>query len=256
VKQRETQLNRIRNHFRREVEQLLPVLHETYRRVGVYQKRRAARDAQRLLAQLDVVAPLLEFFRPYVPGPKRGYFRALADRSLGVSDRIVALDVAVGSMHIAFRVPRAYMHRHSRRLLDVLEAARLCEQDAESARANAAPKALVLGIGASPGVAAGPAHVALRTSALRRLPTGSILVTTMTRPEVITTVGRAAAIVTDQGGSLCHAAIIARELHLPCVVGASDATRRIRTGWTIRVDGSAGAVTRIDQHSKGTEDGS
>ena len=54
---------------------------------------------------------------------------------------------------------------------------------------------------------------------------GDIMVTTMTSPDMVPAMTRAAAIVTDEGGMTCHAAIVARELGIPCIVGASNATQ-------------------------------
>jgi pyruvate,water dikinase len=58
--------------------------------------------------------------------------------------------------------------------------------------------------------------------------------------------GRLAAAVSDSGGVMCHAAIVAREYGLPAVVGTLTATTLIRTGARIRVDGTAGVVTILD----------
>jgi phosphoenolpyruvate synthase/pyruvate phosphate dikinase len=58
-------------------------------------------------------------------------------------------------------------------------------------------------------------------------------------------VPRLAAVVTDIGGSLSHAAIVARELGIPAVVGCGDATLRLKTGDRVRVDGGAGTVTLL-----------
>lgn len=241
-------MNRIRKAFANEVERLLPVLHETYRRVAAFQRRRTARNARRLLKQLDAAAPMLAFFRPYVQPAKQAYFVALADASLDVSDRIVALDVAVGSMHIAFAVERAYMHRESARLREVLAACRRDDGD-DPGTAQDRPGALVQGIPASPGVGTGRAFVARRSGDVTRVPDGAVLVARMTRPELVHRMTSVAGIVTDEGGALCHAAIIARELGVPCVVGTRVATQRIATGWPIRVDGSTGEVTRLGRPS-------
>jgi pyruvate,water dikinase len=71
------------------------------------------------------------------------------------------------------------------------------------------------------------------------------MVTARARPEMIGPARSAAGIVTDGGGALSPAAILARELALPCVVWTRCATWRIESGWRIRVDGSTGAVTRL-----------
>jgi len=72
---------------------------------------------------------------------------------------------------------------------------------------------------------------------------GEILVTEMTRPDTILACRKAAAIVTDEGGVACHAAIISRELGIPCVVGTKEATRSIKDGDIIEVDADDGIVT-------------
>ena len=71
---------------------------------------------------------------------------------------------------------------------------------------------------------------------------GEILVTRMTSPDWVPIMRRAAAIVTDAGGMTSHAAIVARELGLPCIVGTHDATRVLATGTVVTVDGAAGTM--------------
>ena len=77
---------------------------------------------------------------------------------------------------------------------------------------------------------------------LDRIKPGSIIVTGMTRPQFILQIQRASAIVTDQGGALCHAAIVAREFGIPAIVGTRNATERIRDGQKIIVDAYNGVV--------------
>ncbi len=105
-------------------------------------------------------------------------------------------------------------------------------------------KVLVRGIPASPGVAAGEARVILdphspEASLFRE---GDVLVTRMTDPDWVPLMRKAAAIVTDEGGMTSHAAIVSRELGKPAVVGTKEATKKIKTGMTVTVDGSRGVV--------------
>lgn len=95
---------KVRTLFAREIEALLPVLHETYRRIGLFQKNRSSHTQQDLLDQLDLVGEQLYFFKEYLQPKKQPYFDALLDRSLPISDRIIALDTTVGMMHIEFAV--------------------------------------------------------------------------------------------------------------------------------------------------------
>jgi phosphohistidine swiveling domain-containing protein len=78
-----------------------------------------------------------------------------------------------------------------------------------------------------------------------RLQSGEILVTSTTNVGWTPLFPRAAAVVTDIGGSLSHAAIVARELGIPAVVGCGDATMRLRTGDRVRVDGGRGVVETL-----------
>ena len=75
-----------------------------------------------------------------------------------------------------------------------------------------------------------------------QLQAGEILVAPMTTPDWVPTIRRAAALVTDGGGMTCHAAIVSRELGVPCVVGARHATTVLRTGELVTVDGARGRV--------------
>ncbi|MFA5877877.1 MAG: PEP-utilizing enzyme [Candidatus Staskawiczbacteria bacterium] len=74
---------------------------------------------------------------------------------------------------------------------------------------------------------------------------GEILVTQMTQPNVMDIASKAAAIITDEGGMLSHAAIISRELHIPCVVGTHYATRVLKDGDLVEVDAYSGIVKKI-----------
>jgi pyruvate,water dikinase len=102
------------------------------------------------------------------------------------------------------------------------------------------------GIPASGGVAEGRARVILNPDQLGELEDGEILIAPATSTSWTPVFGRLAAAVSESGGVMCHAAIMAREYGLPAVVGALTATTTIRTGTRIRVDGTAGVVTILD----------
>ena len=110
-------------------------------------------------------------------------------------------------------------------------------------RAAASGRVLARGLGASPGRASGAVRVLASPEEDAAMRTGEILVTRMTSPDWVPIMRRAAAIVTDAGGMTSHAAIVARELGLPCIVGAHDATRVLSAGAVVTVDGAAGTVS-------------
>jgi rifampicin phosphotransferase len=109
-----------------------------------------------------------------------------------------------------------------------------------SARPPAAGR--VTGLAGAPGVAEGTARLVARPEDAAQLGDGEILVTTVTNIGWTPVFPRAAAVVTDVGAPLSHAAIVARELGIPAVVGCGDATAVLRSGDRVRVDGGAGTV--------------
>jgi pyruvate,water dikinase len=104
----------------------------------------------------------------------------------------------------------------------------------------------ITGFAGSAGVVEGRARVLESFEAGDRLLAGEILVTTLTNVGWTPLFPRAAAIVTDVGAPLSHAAIIARELGIPAVVGCGDATMRLKTGDLVRVDGNKGTVEILE----------
>ena len=98
------------------------------------------------------------------------------------------------------------------------------------------------GEGASPGVAEGPVRVVAGPADFRRVRAGDVVVAATTTPAWTPLFPSIAALVTETGGILSHAAIVAREYALPAVVGAADATRLLPDGAIVRVDGATGIV--------------
>jgi len=103
-------------------------------------------------------------------------------------------------------------------------------------------KVLLRGLGAAPGVATGIVRSIASGRELDKVKQGNIMVTKMTMPDMVPGMKRAGAIVTDEGGMACHAAIVSRELGCPAVVGTKKATSLLKDGMEITVDGGKGIV--------------
>lgn len=101
---------------------------------------------------------------------------------------------------------------------------------------------LLTGSPASPGIASGKVKIVPDPSEIDKVYKGDVLVAEMTTPDFVPAMKRASAIVTDRGGRTAHAAIVSRELGIPCVVGAEKATTILKDGQEITVDGSSGKV--------------
>jgi pyruvate,water dikinase len=129
--------------------------------------------------------------------------------------------------------------------LDILQTrpvTALAITEAETEEAVETAPLLLSGSPASPGAALGPVTIVLSSSEIDRVKEGDVLVAEMTTPDFVPAMKRAAGIVTDRGGRTCHAAIVSRELGIPCVVGAGEATATLRTDQLVTVDGSQGKV--------------
>ena len=118
----------------------------------------------------------------------------------------------------------------------------------EDADEGAAPDSgggdvLLNGLGASPGIASGPIRIIGKLDQLDKVGEGDVIVTEMTTPDMVPAMKRASGIITDEGGMTSHAAIVARELGAPAVVGAGTATEQLADGQLVTIDGDKGSVT-------------
>jgi len=97
-------------------------------------------------------------------------------------------------------------------------------------------KTLITGLTASPGIASGTVKIVHEITELNKIEKGDVLVAEMTNPDMVPAMKKTAAIVTDEGGMTCHAAIVSREMGIPCIVGTEKATSVLKEGQTITVD--------------------
>ncbi|MGZ4668407.1 MAG: phosphoenolpyruvate synthase [Blastococcus sp.] len=118
----------------------------------------------------------------------------------------------------------------------------LAGEQAPSGDGAPAGKVLAHGLAASPGRASGRVRVLHSPTEGDELQDGEVLVAPLTNPDWMPAVRRAAALVTDTGGITCHAAIVARELGVPAVVGTRSGTTDLVDGTEVTVDGSTGRV--------------
>ncbi len=127
--------------------------------------------------------------------------------------------------------------------------------DQEAAGTGPGPgRVLVQGLAASSGQAVGPVRILQSASQGGRLRDGEVLVASMTSPDWVPAMRRASALVTDGGGMTCHAAIVSRELGVPCVVGTRSATSVLRDQELVTVDGAKGVVYEGDQRDRIAEE--
>ncbi len=107
------------------------------------------------------------------------------------------------------------------------------------------PKVLVTGLSVGSKIGSGRAKRILSVKDIKQFKKGEVLITTMTDPDWVPAMKLASAIVTDSGGRTAHAAIVSRELGIPCIVGSQKATKVIKTGQAITVDCSEGQDGKV-----------
>ncbi len=103
----------------------------------------------------------------------------------------------------------------------------------------------IKGYVASKGKASGVVKIVLTEKDLGKVEEGDVMVATNTNPSYMTAIKKVSAIVTDEGGLLCHAAIVSRELNIPCVIGTKNATAILKDGNLVEVDANNGIVKKV-----------
>lgn len=103
---------------------------------------------------------------------------------------------------------------------------------------------ILKGDGASPGISTGHVRIIDSPSLIHKLQSGEVLVAEQTNPDFVPAMKKASAIITDKGGRTSHAAIVSRELGIPAVVGTESATKMLKDGWVVTVNGSTGEIFR------------
>jgi pyruvate,water dikinase len=116
---------------------------------------------------------------------------------------------------------------------------------------------ILQGTGASPGIVSGKVTIVYDVKDIGKVREGDIMVTRMTNPDMVPAMRKVSAIVTDEGGMTCHAAIVSRELGTPAVVGTKTGTHVLAEGQVITVDGDKGLIYDgvIRQLTSGSENG-
>lgn len=101
---------------------------------------------------------------------------------------------------------------------------------------------LLKGLGAAPGIATGNVKILYSAKEIDKIQKGDVLVAKMTSPDYVPAMKKAVAIITNEGGMTCHAAIVSRELGIPCIVGTTNATELLKDGQVVTVDAKRGIL--------------
>ncbi|WP_199615250.1 PEP-utilizing enzyme [Paenibacillus alkalitolerans] len=243
--------NKIRIAYGEQLEKFKPILRKAYQSIYNYQLDRSPDNELQMRKAIDATREILEFFANHMPYAKGKYIFALRRlEEIAPFDLIMCFDQAIFEMHVWETLSDLGVKggewsksnpwsKELRALLDERQAVR------HENNLNAEEEFLVSGTTACRGSAQGRACIALDKEHFHKIKEGDILVTTMTTPDFIKVAHLISGIITDRGGVVCHAAILAREFNIPCVVGCQTATTTIKDGDQIRLDATAGVVLGV-----------
>jgi len=116
------------------------------------------------------------------------------------------------------------------------------KQEVQGAMDASQANVLLKGLGAAPGIAIGSVKILKSAKEIDKIQKGDVLVAKMTSPDYVPAMKKAVAIITDEGGMTCHAAIVSRELGIPCIVGTTNATQLLKDGQVVTVDAKRGIL--------------
>lgn len=246
--------NKIRIAYGEVLENFKPILRNAYQSIYNYQLDRTTENESQMREAINATREILEFFATHLPYSKAKYILALKRLDEMASfDLIMCFDQAIFEMHVwetlsELRIKQGQWAKNntwSKELRDLLNERQEVRQNDNNL--NVEEEFLVSGTPASRGSAQGRACIALDKEHFNKIKKGDILVTTMTTPDFIEVAHLISGLITDRGGVICHASILAREFNIPCVVGCQTATATIKDGDQIRLDATSGIVVSVIQ---------
>jgi hypothetical protein len=206
--------NRVRIFFGKEIEKLKLLVRDAYKCIHDYQLDRTDANERKLRESIAKTVPVLNVFIDHIPAYKSKYIKALQKQAeLKPSDLIMCFDRAIYELHLYATLGKSGKYAQapwSKELIAFLEE----RQETENTQILENEVFLTSGKPACSGQAQGPVMVILNKEDFHKIKKGSILVTTMTTPDFIEVANRISGLITDRGGIVCHAAILAREFNL------------------------------------------
>jgi phosphohistidine swiveling domain-containing protein len=246
--------NKIRIGFEDERQNLKPLLRAAYQSIYDFQLHRTSENEAKMRKAIVETTVILNVFIDYIPPSKGKYILALQRQAdMLAFDLVICFDQAIYELHLwmmlqELGIKRGKWSKHNklpwskelRRLLDERQHTVVSTDHGDKEELF-----LVSGTPACRGSAQGPSCIVRSIDDFHKVKSGNIVITEMTTPDFIMIAELISGIVADRGGVLCHAAILAREYNIPCIVGCVDATSTINEGQIIRMDAVSGVVVGV-----------
>ncbi|MDO8452611.1 MAG: phosphoenolpyruvate synthase, partial [bacterium] len=189
---------------------------------------------------------------------EKGVPRFRRDRQKLSEDKIKELARILQKIHAHYYFPQDVEWAYRRGKFYIIQVRPITTlnsgKESDAIKANNAlttGEIILKGQSASPGIATGRVKIITSAKQIAKIKKGDILVAKMTSPDYVPAMKQASGIITDEGGVTSHAAIVSRELGIACVVGTGDATKILKDGMVVTVNGKEGIVIKGKASSKG-----
>ena len=243
-------LNSVRKAMEGQEDALRAVLEAAYLAIAKYQETRGELEEKELRWAIAEASSYCAQLKPLIPVYKRRYFDIIdsADQiGLLARDLIMTFDRAIYELHT--RMERSQEERDSlgpwsKQVLEILDGRRSLPCDLVPALGQHEGEANFITSGHTVvgGRRVGPVRVIQRDNDWASVKPGEIVACSMTSPDVVMVVERIVGLITEQGGLVCHAAILAREFNIPCVVGCGSFLSELQSGQMVTLDASTGIL--------------
>lgn len=244
-------MNTIRKLLELHLDEIRDCLDRAYQSIEQFQlDRNNAQLETNMIDQIMQAEKTLAIFKPYIPEYKQRYFNILNQYShLGLTTRdiIMTFDRMVYELHTRLEknmTSSPDMQAWSPLMKAVLDGRRAIPDQQRILTAQDNLEFITSGKTVVGGYVQSSCTIMEDYSSIENIKQGDILVSRMTTPDIICAFDRISGIVTEQGGLFCHAAVVAREFNIPCVVGCGDFINNVKNGETIILDADNGIVLR------------
>ncbi|ADZ84112.1 PEP-utilizing enzyme [Cellulosilyticum lentocellum] len=243
-------MNTVRKLLQTNSQEIKEKLDQAYTSIAFFQNNRALEDAKAKMTQhILEVTILLDQFKPYIPEYKQRYFDIVMNhKQLGLSTRdlIMSFDQMVFELHTRLEKNLSNhqeLQAWSPLMREILDVRRQITGNSVKHESDAS-QFVTSGLSVVSGCV--KAHVAIIEDMedLKNIHSGCIIASRMTTPDFMIAIHKISGIITEQGGRLCHAAILAREYNIPCIVGCGTFINQLTENEVLILDADNGIVLK------------
>jgi phosphohistidine swiveling domain-containing protein len=222
-------LNTVRKLLENNMDEIKAVLERAYYAIESFQNSRQDKESEKNMNKKILEATeVLQEFKPYIPAYKQKYFDIVdnyEELKLSSRDLIMAFDRMVYELHTRLEKRLSEdekLQAWSPLMLEILDGRRTVPEKEKKVADEVSLDFVASGLVANGGYVKSNIRIVESTQDLEKVKGGDILISKMTTPDIIMVINKISGIVTEEGGRVCHASVIAREYNIPCVVGCGE----------------------------------